>query len=231
MSTKEPPPSNYPESNINLHQMNRVVRHRLRNLCAGVKMTMDRIAQITADTHPQLTPRCDVVKNELNNLQLFTERLDLVFDTPPTPAPRSLFEVIAALRTEFSKAFPFCNLLFDGPQAEISFKHGSWLFTILQELLANAAEAAALAEQQSIAMSWQEENGLTISISNPGTIPAEIPTQPPQPFITRKSRHDGIGLAIAYRLSQQAQYNLAIASADDQVTVTLQLPEQELVKA
>jgi len=226
MTVKE---TDYPESCIDLNLMNRVMRHRLRNLCAGVKMTANRIADTTKETHPRMSSRCEIIVSELDNLHEFTTRLDLLFDTLPSVTPKSLFDVISELRDEFVKNHPFATLDFDGPEAAISFPNGSLLQLCMSELLTNAGEAAE--NGGNVKLSWQIGDKFSFTITNNGNkIPGEIPINPPQPFNTLRSRHDGIGLSIAYRICKALGSELFINNEnEDSVTVTVQLSPEEVV--
>jgi len=226
MSLKD---TDYPGDCIDLSQMNRVIRHRLRNLCAGVKMTANRIAETTKETHPRMSSRCEVIVSELDNLQEFTDRVDLLFAPLPSSTEKSLFEVISSLREEFMQTHPFSTLEFDGPESTVSFPNGSLIATCLSELLANAGEAAS--DNGNVQLSWSIENELTFTITNNGSkIPDEIPIDPPQPFNTLRSRHDGIGLSIAYRICKALESELFIDNTkEDQVTVKVQLSPEEFI--
>jgi len=217
----------YPQESIDLHQMNRILRHRLRNLCAGVKMTVTRIAQTTSETHPKIGSRCDIIASELDNLESFTERMDLLFDQLPEPEQKSLFDLITDLRSDFISQYPFCSMDLQGPESEIIVKHGTWIFIALKELLCNAGEAAGA--NGTVSLSWSNSGQLQfILINNGEKIPEEIPLTPPRPFFTLRSRHDGIGLAIAYRICKKLDGDVIIDnSKPESVIVKLTLPVKE----
>lgn len=217
----------YPEGNIDFRKMDRVLRHRLRNLCAGVKMTIDRIAETTSKTHPQIGSRCDIIKSELDNLLTFTDRMDMLFDNLPEAQRKSLFETVSELRSFFVKNFPLCSLELNGPQAAVVFRHGSWLISVLRELLLNAGTAAG--SNGLVKFTWTEGPQVSFTVSNQGNIPSEIPLSPPQPFNTRQSRHDGLGLAIAFRICKETDSELIIDnSKENSVTVNMKLPKEEI---
>lgn len=217
----------YPDSSFDCHSMNRILRHRLRNLCAGVKMTIERIAATIGESHPRLVSRCDIIAGELDNLRDFTDRMDLLFDTLPPPQPKSLFELVTELRVNFPKSFPFANLSMSGPELMLNIRRGSWLLAALSELLNNAGEAAG--DNGHVSLDWCFDNHtLAFKVSNNGTqFPANIPTSPPVPFTTDKSRHDGIGLAIAQRIANELNASLSITTSPDGVTASIQLHTTE----
>ncbi len=198
----------YPEDALDLRRMNRTLRHRLRNLCAGVKMTIDRVADVVGRDNTQLGDRCLLIKAEMDALQGFTERMDLLFDVLPQPGPLSLFEVLSELREDFVKSFPLCAFELEGPECDVAFPKGSWLLIALKELLRNAGEAAGA--EGSVSLSWRlEKDSFSLEIVNGGEpFPPDTPLNPPQPFLSPKSRHDGLGLAIAFRICNEAAFKL-----------------------
>ncbi len=204
--------SSYPKGVLDLRKMNRALRHRLRNLCAGVKMTMERISSTAASTHPQLVDRCRIISSEMDSLQKFTERMDLLFDTLPQAHPKSLFEIVSSLRESFLKAFPFCSFDLQGPELDVAFPKGSLLLCALEELLLNAGEAAGA--NGSVTLKWSLAEGeLLFELANGGvSIPQEIPLDPPEPFHSPKSRHDGIGLAIVCRICKESHFRLVLGN-------------------
>ena len=200
----------YPRDYMELRQMNRMLRHKLRNLCAGVKMTMDRIAETAAQFNPQLASRCGIINSEMDSLRIFTERMDLLFDALPQPQALSLFDIAASLRESFIKAYPLCSLELEGPELDAVFPKGSLLKTALSELLANAGEAAGAEGRVAFIWSLDEASlSFVFRIENGGaSFPEGLPLDPPSPFHTPKSRHDGLGLAIAFRICNEASFKL-----------------------
>jgi signal transduction histidine kinase len=223
---------NYPENNIDLRLMNRVLRHRLRNLCAGVKMTMDRIASVTKESHPELGGRCDIIKAELDNLQTFTERMDMLFDALPSPESASLFEIISGLREFFAKKFPLSSLELEGPEINVSLAHGSWISEALKELITNAGEAAGT-NDGIVKFSWNQtpDCPLEFKLENNGDkIPENTPVSPPEPFNTQKSRHDGIGMPLAFRIFCETGSEMKIdKDRENGALATIKLPKEELL--
>ncbi len=214
---------------VNHHRMNKIIRHKLRNLCAGVKMAIDRIAEQTIEINPKISERCSIITSELDNLENFSVRMDLLFDSLPPPDCLSLFEIISLSRNFFIQRFPFCTLSINGNQDDIKFIHGSWLLTAIKELLINAGEANEIDGE--VKLSWDFENEQSIRLENCGdSIPDEIPLNPPQPFFTLKSRHDGLGLAIADRICQEIDSELSIKPVpSNSVNVMLKLPIKEVI--
>ena len=201
----------YPQNNTDLKTMNRLLRHRLRNLCAGVTMTVDRIVQLAEHNHPDLAGRCDIVKIEMDRLQILTERMDLLYDTLPPVRKITLFELMTEIRGWFVSSFPCCDLVLDGPVEAVEIGLGSYLLTVLKELLLNAGEATA---DQRVKLKWSVGMngaiGFEVINSLRESVPANINLSLPQPFVTSKSRHDGLGLAIIRRLGYAGDFNIEL---------------------
>ena len=221
----------YPASVMNLLAMNRIVRHRLRNLCAGVRMTIERIASVTEKTHPDIPNRCKIICSELDSLQTFTDRMDLLFDNMASSRQMPLFELIAEARSRFAKKNPLSALDLEGSEENISLRNGSWFVTALGELLDNAAEAAG--SQGHVKMNWKldnEEKSFRIIIENPSEpIVSEIPINPPVPFHTERSRHDGLGMAIAFRICAETNSGMTVENSPDKVKVIINFAKEEII--
>ncbi len=218
----------YPDDVMDHYRMNRVMRHRLRNLCAGVKMTVERISGMTASINPQIGTRCDIVIGELDSLRLFTDRMDWLFDALPSAEHKSLFELVSSLRMAFSPRFPFCNLDLGGTEAAIILPRGSWIFFALHELMVNAGEAAG--ENGKVSLAWSVDGGtLQFTLGNDGEpFPSDIPCDPPVPFFTSRSRHDGLGLSIAHRVFQTVGATWGIIRENNMTTIKITIPETEI---
>lgn len=215
---------------VDLRQLNRVLRHKLRNLCAGVKMTVGRIAVQTAETLPSVAQRCKVVENEFDQLQAFTERMDLLFDHLPAVTEMPLFTLLTSLRDEFAKKFPLCQLDLEGPELAVKLKRGSLAKLCLAELLSNAGEAAGSGGHARLNWSQNDAGGLDFGVENTGAaIDATIPIQPPMPFFTTRGRHDGLGLAIAARAAAACDGRFEIVSnQENHVAAVFALPPEDI---
>jgi signal transduction histidine kinase len=222
--------SSYPCKNMDHYIMNRVLRHRLRNLCAGVKMTIERIAASTMQSNPQIGSRCDIVAAELDSLREFTDRMDLLFDRLPSPEVKSLFMMITDMRMDFLKNYPFCNFEINGAELDISVRNGSLIELALTELLQNAGDAAG--ENGTVCLSWslKPDGSLCFGVANDGAgIPENIPLDPPVPFSTEKSRHDGLGLAIAFRIAGETGAKLLFNTGRTNTQIELIIPDAEII--
>jgi signal transduction histidine kinase len=209
-------------------QMNRVLRHKLRNHSAGLKMTLHRIQDVLESVDSQMADRCSLMLNELENLESFTERMDLIFSDLPAEEPQMLFNLICELRSRFATAYPMCNLEFQGKECAALFPRGNMIIIALWELLSNAGEAAGL--EGKVILSWTLADKVTFTISNNGEgLPEEVPLDPPKPFYTEKGRHDGLGLAIVDRICRSLGGNFSlVAQSNEEMTAQLELPREEL---
>lgn len=212
----------------NSFQMNRVLRHKLRNHSAGLKMTLNRIQEVLEGVNSQMADRCGLMLNELESLENFTERMDLIFADLPDAEPAMLFNLICDLRRNFAAEFPMVNLDFVGEECAAMFPNGNYILIALTELLANAGEAAGL--EGSVSLQWKLEDKVVFTITNNGEmIPEEIPMSPPMPFYTEKGRHDGLGLAIVDRICRSLGGKFTLkAKGKNEVVAEIELPRKEL---
>ena len=146
--------------------------------------------------------------------------MDLLYEILPMPESISLLELITELRSFFTQKFPFCNLILNGPQQDVSFKFGSYLLIALSELLQNVGECNANSD---LYMKWEiDGSNFKFIVENVLTQPffEEVDLNNPAPFITNKSRHDGLGLAIAKRLvlALNGELNLKIDKQENKET-------------
>jgi signal transduction histidine kinase len=199
MKSEENTHSDYPFDVLDASQMNRILRHRLRNLCAGFRMALELTLEQIGQSHPQIGERCSLMLSDIDDLLGMTEHLDLLLAELPAPEPLALREIVAALRKELARRFPHCCLEMHGPQEEVMLPQGAWFLVILRELLLNAGEAAG--RDGRVEFSWQIRPSLQFEIVNRGAWPADVPLMPPRPFLTKRSRHEGIGLSIAHRFA------------------------------
>ena len=206
--------------------MNRVLRHRLRNHSAGMKMTLGRIQDALAAAGSPLADRCVLMLSELDNLEHFTRRLDLAFGILADPEASTLLETVSRCRRFFVENFPYCDFVMQGEEADLRLVDGPLLLTCLKELLANAGEACSL--EGRVSFEWEIRAGqLLLSVGNAcdSLLPADIPVDPPKPFRTSRGRHDGLGLVIVRRGIHVLGGRLSITqSPDHTVRAVLTLP-------
>lgn len=218
-AAQRPGQSDYPVHTLDIPEMNRTLRHRIRNVCAGMKMSLDAM-EPRMPQDQTIVERLKLMHQDLDRLQEFTERLDLLFERLPSPQPASVNDMVANLRDFFKKRFPLCPVDWDGPGSQAQLLCASWFELALRELLTNAAEAAGHDNQ--VKMVWQVDPDLEFAVVNTGEAwPEHVPTAPPVPFTTTKGRHDGIGLCIVRRLCE---------ALDTDMTVHTDMPELTAVK-
>lgn len=213
-------------------QMNRVLRHKLRNHSAGLKMTLHKIQQVLEGVNSQMADRCTLMLNELDGLEGFTERMDLVFSDLPKAEPVMLFNMICELRRRFASTFPLINLELEGQECAALFPNGSLIVIALWELLSNAGESAGLEGQ--VTLKWEVNSQVVFTVSNSGENFCEsIPLSPPMPFYTEKGRHDGLGLAIVNRICSSLGGNFSVLPQSKKgiVVTQFELPREELSDA
>ena len=191
--------SDYPRDSLDTRQMNRVLRHRLRNMCAGLRLATESIQLDSAEFLPDVGKKCTAMMKELDDLLGFTQRLDLLFDQLPPSSPLALDTLVGQATEAMSRRFPYCELRLEGPEQGPEIEKGSWYAIILDELLANAGHAAG--RDGEVRLMWSIEPGLEITVVNTGAPwPESIPEDPPVPFHTTWGQHDGLGLSIVKRL-------------------------------
>lgn len=197
-----------------LVRMSRVLRHRLRNYASGIKTSVmllsrdlkDRLALSELEYFPLIARECD-------NLAELTERLSLLFEDLPAPNESLLATVIEQVVTRFRNQAPTAKVRVDiAPDAlGLRVLSGQYLSVCLEEILTNAHEAAPSGE---ILLSGEREPErlvLWVKDQGPG-VNALALDDLFKPFYTTKSRHVGIGLAIAKRLTEALGGNARVAA-------------------
>jgi signal transduction histidine kinase len=216
----------YPRDVLDTHEMNRTLRHRLRNHCAGMKFTVDALAEDAGGLHPEVEPKCVMMADELSRLLRFTERMDLLFDQLPAPEPSTIRTVLADSVEGFGRQFPWCDVQVEGPDSDRDLERGSWFSIAWRELMVNAGEAAG--RNGEVRVLWQVEPVFAATVIDVGSPwPERIPRSPPVPFFTTRGQHDGIGLAIAYRFARAAGLDLEVmTSVPDVVAVRVSASDE-----
>lgn len=188
----------YPADVIDLQRMNRVLRHRLRNLCAGLKLTTESIRHASGGDRG-LEQKCLMMLEEIAAVHRMTDRMDWLFDVLPPPLRGTWRELVEGAAAEFCARHPLSTLNLDGPGEEHELEAGNWLGMVLSELLANAGEAAGKAGD--VSLMWSFEGGLCFTVVNAGSLwPESVVIDPPSPFVTTRGQHLGIGLCIVHRV-------------------------------
>ena len=189
----------YLRDNLDTRQMNRMLRHRLRNMCTGLRLATESIQIDASDVLPNIEGKCVAMIQELDDLLGFTQRMDLLFDQAPPSFPLEMDILVGQAADAMAQRFPFCELRLEGPEGGALIEKGSWIAIILDELLANAGQAAG--RNGEVRFIWSLTPDLEITVVNTGEPwPETIPINPPVPFHTTWGQHDGLGLAIVKRL-------------------------------
>lgn len=202
---------NYPMDLVDGTRMDRIVRHRLRNFCAGMRMAVSIIHDKPGLADDDRA-RCGLMLAEMDDLQRFSDRLSLLFGPPLPQEAGTVTEVMATAQAEFSQAFPLCSLDLQGPLADtpVELPAANWVALVLRELLRNAAEAAG--RDGSVKLFWALSPTFRAGVASTGTaLPDSIPRFPFRPFNTTRNRHDGIGLAIIQRYCELLGYRLVMS--------------------
>ena len=208
-------------------QMNRILRHKLRNHSAGMKMTISKIQDILEDVAPNMSDRCSLMIQELGGLEEFSFRMDCIFNELPEAQDMDFFTLLTESRSFFAQKFSYCDLKMSGPQSVLSLRYGNWLLIAVKELLANAGECVG--DDCEVRFSWSVGDGLVLKFENSGEeIPENIPLDPPQAFFTNKGRHDGLGLAIVYRIVTMLGGKLNFMNDENRIQVKIEVPLKEI---
>jgi len=190
----------YPLASIDRVRLNQIIRHRVRNVCGGCRMILDVIRSHTDEIMDEPFD-WNALYGEIDDVQQFSHRLDLLIEPLPPPQPGLLADVLAEARQVFAKRFPLCSIELEGAADDGELPAANWLALALGELLANAGRAAGNSGAGTVEVAWQTVPGLQVVVANNGApFPAGIPTDPPVPFRTAAPSRDGIGLAIVHRL-------------------------------
>lgn len=209
MSSKETNPKDgcglvdnpdYPLADIDRVRLNQIIRHRVRNVCGGCRMILD-VVRSHVDEIVESPFDWGALYGEIDDVQRFSHRLDLLIEPLPPPQPGDLAGIFTEARRDFSRHFPLCTLELEGGGESCEHPAANWLALALGELLANAGRAAGNRGAGTAEIAWQTAPALQIVVANNGTpFPADIPVAPPVPFRTAAPSRDGIGLAIVHRL-------------------------------
>jgi signal transduction histidine kinase len=198
-----------------LVNMNRVLRHRLRNLAAGMSAAttllgqglQDRLKPEEKEYFPLLLQACDQIID-------ITNRLNALFDEPPPGPPREAAAVVRETMFDVRQRFPTANLELEvaaGDAARLTAPE-DLLRVALREVLTNAVEASA---GRTIVVRQTASGGrLRLSVRDQGPgVPPEARAQMRRPFFTTREHHLGVGLVLAQRAVRRLGGRLAVAGA------------------
>ena len=190
----------YPDAHVDLERLNQIVRHRVRNVCGGCRMLLDMARMRLSTAGADSAIQWDSLYAEVENMQQFSSRLDLLLSPLPEPQEETVAAVFGQLREDVVEQFPLCTVRFEGPMEERTLSAGNWYRFLLRELVVNAGRAAG--RNGTVEVAWSTSPRFEVAIANDGgRFPGRIPLNPPVPFKTTHPSRDGLGLSIAYRLS------------------------------
>ncbi len=186
-----------------MQRMSHVLRHRLRNIAAGIRGAVTLIDEEAGTAIPDgLREYFPLMLRECDGLSDIANRLSLFWADPPEAAKpaESATMITARVVSELNHRFP--NVEFrqqidgDGMVAEV-------MTTALREVLVNACEAAPRGIVGIALKPVAHRIEWTISDTGNG-VPEANREQAFLPFFTTKPKHLGLGLSLARRLCQQA---------------------------
>ncbi len=187
--------------NQDLRNMNRVLRHRLRNLVSGIQTSTSLLSQ---ELKERLTPGemeyFPLIIDVCERINEITDRFNLLFDDLPCGGERDVVSVVrdavAALHGRIPTARVRVGIDDSAMQARISADH--LVRIALEETLANAAQAAPGKEIMLDAGIGEE--GLLLEVRDQGEgVTAEQERLMFRPFHTTREQQLGLGLAVTLR--------------------------------
>jgi signal transduction histidine kinase len=195
-----------------LARMNRVLRHRLRNLASGIRSSMvflsqemdDRLQPSEKEYFPLIIKACD-------SLQDVTLRMNLLFgDLVPggeIAVALLLDHVLLALHERFPMADIKTHV--ESETTACTVTADECVRLALRELLVNAVEAAP-GKEVSLAIE-QRDGSLVFSVKDLGEDRSVSVEEMMQPFFTKRTKHLGIGLPAAQRMVRFLSGSLQLA--------------------
>jgi C4-dicarboxylate-specific signal transduction histidine kinase len=208
---------------MELDRMNQVLRHRLRNFYTGMKFAIESIDDANDGRNARISNTCRAMMQETQHLYTLTERLDLLFGPLPEPRPMKVGDIVNQVQETFGRQYPYCELQLDLESPDHVLKEGSFAVVVVQELLNNAAEAIDPDSAGEARLVWGSDHPMDLAVIHVGEPwPEEIAFDPPIPFHTTRGKHEGLGLAIAYRYCEVLSARIEVLSpASDVVAVRI----------
>lgn len=192
-----------------LQRMNKVLRHRLRNVSAGIK---NAVTLLREELQPVMPPDCEeyfpLIIDECRHIQYLTNRMNLIFDPDSPdyrecidPSSHSITGVIESVTVALRAGFPTADVDFDIAEVikDCRVNYGEALCRILYEVLVNAVESAP---SQTVKVGCKRcDSMLVFEVldSGKGVAPDELLLLE-KAFYTTKTKHFGLGLSIARQL-------------------------------
>lgn len=208
-----------------VERMRRILRHRLLNIVSGVKSANSLLASELED---RLAPRereyFPLIQKECDQVGIIVERMDAYFGPFPACAPIDVERVINGFRHNFCMDNPMAevnmDIVLDDPTRKIC---SHCMQGILNEAVGNAVEISR--KPVMVLVRDSDEGGCTISIIDRGDpIPEDVLSMAFDPFFTGRTRHLGLGLAIAKRMVTEQNGTMSIESGPGGNIVNCELP-------
>jgi len=215
-----------------LARMNKVLRHRLRNTASGIKSAATLLSKELEDTAPpSVLEYFPLITKECDDLAELTRRLSLLFDRPPDGGPRRVEALAQILADRIGRKYPRSEVVIDCDAAAgaRTVAAADSVLAALLEIVENAVEAGGNAP---VECEWRSGGDLVTFRTRSHGEPPEDCERIFLPFYTSRSRHAGMGLAIARRLLAPLGGTVTADLGDDAaLVVDVVMPDWDRRKA
>ena len=180
--------------------MNRVLRHRLRNMASGIRSATTLLSQeLAGRLTPEETEYFPLILDVCDQINEITNRLNLLFDDLPAGGTGALEPILRDAVEALHRRIPTAQVCANVEPSAAGARVGAdqLVQIALREVLINAAEAAP---GKTIEVRCRESRGelvLEVLDQGPGVAAPELENIF-RPFFTTRERHLGVGLAIRF---------------------------------
>ena len=179
-----------------------MLRHRMRNISAGLRGSLTLIEEEVTDSMPSgLAEYFPLMYRECDALQTLANRLTLFFDQLPEVELCSAEEISKKALEDVAARFPSATLRLEG---DCDGRVDNVMENSLTELLVNACEAAPSGVIETRLATQGDKVRWIVLDSGTGFDHAGIDFDCFAPFTTSRPRHLGLGLPVARRLCEYA---------------------------
>lgn len=184
-----------------LTRMNRVLRHRLRNLASGMQNAVTLLSKELDDRlRPHEREYFPLLLNECHELRRLTDRLSLWYDELSPGGECRLATLLETVVAQVRRDTPTATIAVDGVAewgaAVVAAQQ--FLAVPLAEVVANAVQAKAGGPVRIVCARGDGALVLHVADTGPGLTDDQV-AQAFAPFVTSRPRRLGLGLAIARR--------------------------------